>query len=217
MKITRVIENLNGMLNSVRCENASRGYAFHVPRYSKAEIRSEFYGTLAWQKQMKETIRRKREELEGQMSILLAYAMGCALVLVAITAGMTIYDAGYWPAWAVIILVTFARIVVSKEPVEKRLLRAFCAIGIFIIAGNLTFLRRNGAADLICYTLGIAVPLGVATGTILRARALLKEAQYVADEVLRSIPRLTDQPIVEPPKAKRNSAFWAKKPSLPRW
>jgi hypothetical protein len=141
---------------------------------------------------MKKTIRRKREELEGQISILLAYAIGCALALVAMTAGMTIYDAGYWPAWAIVILVAFARAMASKEPVEKRLLRAFCAIGIFIIAGNLTFLRRNSVADLICYTLGIAVPLGAATGTILRARALLKEAQYVEDEVLRSVPRLTD-------------------------
>ena len=216
MRMTKVVENLNNTLNSVRCENASRGYAFHIPR-SKAEIRSEFYGTLRWQEQMKKTIRRKREELEGQISILLAYAIGCALALVAMAAGMTIYDAGYWPAWAAVILVAFVRAMVSKEPVEKRLLRAFCAIGIFIIAGNLTFLRRNGAADLICYTLGIAVPLGVAAETILRARALLKEAQYVEDEVLRSIPHLTDQPIVEPPKAKRNSVFWAKKPPLLRW
>ena len=215
MRITQVMNNLTSTLNDARCENASRGYAFHVPRYSNAKIRSEFYGTLRWQGQTKETIRRKREELEGQISILLAYAIGCALALVAMTAGMTIYDQGYWPAWAVVILVAFARAMFTKDPVEKGLLQAFCAIGIFIIAGNLTFLRRNDAADLICYTLGIAVPLGVATGTILRARALLKEAQYVKDEVLRSIPRLTDQP-VELPKAKRNGTFWAKKPSLPR-
>ena len=216
MGITQVIENLNDTLNSVRCENASRGYAFHVPRYSEVEIRSEFYGTLRWQGKMKETIRRKRDELEGQISILLAYAIGCALVLVAMTAGMTIYDAGYWPAWAAVILAAFARAMFTKDPVEKGLLRAFSAIGILIIAVNLTFLRRNGAADLICYALGIAVPLGAATGTILRARALLKEAQYVEDEVLRSVPHLTDQPIVEPPKAKCNSAFWAEKPALPR-
>lgn len=216
MRITQVMNNLTSTLNDARCENASRGYAFHVPRYSNAEIRSEFYGTLRWQGQMKETIRRKREELDGQISILLAYAIGCALALVAMTAGMTIYDVGYWPAWAAVILVAFARAMFTKDPVEKGLLRAFCAVGTFIIAGNLTFLRRNDAADLICYTLGITVPLSVATRTILRARALLKEAQYVEGEVLRSIPRLTDQP-VEPPKAKRNGAFWAGKPSLPRW